>query len=309
MTAFKALIIKDLQANRKALMVPIWYLLAMYVIIGGSMIFAAISGHSNLAVNGIPLEMLSNDHLHKLVSFVMQLAMFFSFLGMIIVIAMSIISSTMLNQDIKHKCEIFHRSQPVSIWQITASRFVAAIGGPLVLALGIAIINMLLSNIVLTAATPMRVDWWMCLNGMLLSWLHFSVALMVLGSILFFFSSVFKENAFGLGVGGLALLQLVTFILNKAYGWKIPYIVNAIYRLIISGVYRIQTSLTDTFQLWMAKASSNGEPNFGLYKLPEHFLADMWGTLFHWDMLIKLGFCLVMFIIATCLYNRREVQF
>jgi len=310
MTSFKALVIKDLQANRKALMVPIWYLLGMYVFMAGSMIFASASGNNSMVINGIPLSLLANENVHKIMSFIMQSAMFFGFLGVIFAISMSMISSTMLNQDIKHKCELFHRSQPVSVWQNTASRFIAGIGGPLALAFVIGIVNMLLSNLLASILTPMRVDWWMSANGFLLSWLHFSIALMVLGSILFLLSSIFKDNAFGLGIGGLGALQLVAFILNKIYGWHLPYILNKTYQLIMSGILKIQTVLPTSQQFGIVSIGTKGqEPDLASFIVPGNFLPIMWGTLFTWDIAFKFLFCAVMFGLATFIYHRREVQF
>jgi ABC-type transport system involved in multi-copper enzyme maturation permease subunit len=309
MTPFKALIIKDLQANRKVLMVPIWFLLGMYVILIASITIGYATGNTNMSVNGIPLDLLANENLHKMMSFVMQSAMFIGSLGLIFAISMAIISATLLNQDIKHKCELFHRSQPVNVWQITASRFIAGIGGLLALSLAIGIFNMILSNILASILTPMRVDWWMSLNGLVLSWLHFSIAMTVLGSILFVFSAIFRDNAFGLGVGSLGVLQLITLILNKVYGWHLPYILNAIYKLIMSGILKISNVLPTSQQFGIITVSSGQEPNLVSFVLPDNFLYNLWTTLFTWDIAFKFLFCAVMFVIATYLYKRREVQF
>jgi hypothetical protein len=309
MTPLKALIIKDLQANRKALMVPIWFLLGMYAILIASITVGYATGNSNMSVNGIPLDLLANENLHKMMSFVMQSAMFIGSLGLIFAIAMAIISATLLNQDIKHKCELFHRSQPVNVWQITASRFIAGIGGLIALSLAIGIFNMILSNILASILTPMRVDWWMSLNGLVLSWLHFSIAMTVLGSILFVFSAIFRDNAFGLGVGGLGVLQLITLILNKLYGWHLPYILNAIFKLIMSGILKISNVLPTSQQFGIVTVGTGQEPNLAQFILPEHFLYNLWTTLFTWDIAFKFLFCGVMFVIATYFYKQREVQF
>lgn len=309
MKTLKALVIKDVQANRKSLMVPIWYVLGMYVFMAGSILFASATGAKNITISGIPLDLLANDNLHQMLSFVMQSAMFFGFLGIIFVIAMSIISSTLLNQDIKHKCELFHRSQPVSVWKITASRFIAGIGGLIALALAIGVLNMFLSNFLAMLLTPMNVNWWMSLNGLVLSWLHFSIAIMVLGSILFMLSAIFRDNAFGLGAAGIGAIQLVTFFLNKIYGWKIPYLANAIFKLIMSGILKIQAFLPTSQQFGIVTIRKGGEPNLSTFVVPPNFLTSVWSSLFTWDILFKLVFVAVMFIIATYIYKRREVQF
>jgi hypothetical protein len=313
MNPLKALIIKDFQANKKMLMMPIWYLLGSYVIMIASMIFASMNGDKNVTISGIPLELLANNNLHMIMSFGIQAAMFFGFMGFIFAISMSATSSTMLNQDIKHKCELFHRSQPVSIWKITGSRFIAGVGGQLALALVIGVINMILSIIVISMTTPMRIDLWMSLNGFLLSWMHFSIALLVLGSILFLASSIFKDNAFGITIGGFGALQIVAFFLNKIYHWNIPYILNAIYKLIMSGILNIQKVIPTMQQFGLVSINHKNGPGTGPdlsgFVIPHSFLYNMWSTLFTWDIALKLVLCAAMFVIATCIYHRREVQF
>ncbi|MFO7660304.1 MAG: hypothetical protein R6V77_05275 [Candidatus Cloacimonadaceae bacterium] len=310
MNSFKALVIKDLQANRKILMVPVWYLLGTYVFMAGSIVFATTTGAKNMTISGIPLDLLTNDNLHQMMSFLMQSAAFFGFLGIIFVIAMSIIGSSLLNQDIKHKCELFHRSQPVSVWKITASRFIAGIGGLIALALAIGVLNMFLSNFLAMMLTPMRVNWWMSFNGLILSWLHFSIAIMVLGSILFTLSAIFKDNAFGLGAACLGGLQLVTLFLNKIYGWNIPYIANAIFKLIMSGILKIQAYLPTSQQFGIVTIRTGSqEPDLSTFVVPPNFLTSIWSSLFTWDIAFKFFFCAVMFVIATLIYKRREVQF
>jgi len=310
MTIFKALVIKDLQANKKSLLVPIWYLLGSYVIMAASIIFASINGNENVTVSGIPLNLLANNNLHIMMSFTIQAAMFFGFLGFVFAISMSITSSTMLNQDIKHKCELFHRSQPVSILQIAGARFVAGVGGPIALAFIIGVINMLLSLLAVSIMTPMRIDLWMSLNGFLLSWMHFSIAIMVLGSILFLASSIFRDNAFGFTLGGISVLQVVSFFLNKIYGWHIPYVYKILYKFIMSGILDIRKSMPTLQEFGLVTINNAGQaPDFSKFVIPDNFLNIMWSSLFTGDIAMKFGICAILFVVATYFYHKREVQF
>lgn len=308
MRTFKALVIKDLQANRKILMLPIWFVLAMYVLIAVSVIYALATGTSNLSLSGIPIELLQNTNLHSMISFLIQFASFIGSLGLLFTLFMFILCPTLLNQDVRHKCELFHRSQPVSIWKITASRFAAGIGGLIIISLAVGIANLFITNISAALLTPFQIDWWMSINGLLLSWLHFSVAMLVLGSILFLLSAIFRDHAFGLGIGGLGVLQLIAFIFNKLYGWNIPYILNVIFKLITSGITRIQAVIPNAQQFGIVTVRT-GEPDLSNLVIPEHFLYNLWTTLFTWDIAFKLFFCAVMFVLATYIYKRREVQF
>jgi hypothetical protein len=310
MNALKALIIKDLQVNRKSLMVPIWCVLGFYVLFVGSTIYATVKGDVAMSINSIPLEFFSNVGLNQLMSFVLQAAMFFGFLGLIFGIAMLLTSSNLLNQDLKNKCELFHRSQPVSVWQITGSRFIAGIGGQLALAFIIGLVNMIISILAVAIFTPMHFNVWMGLNGFLLCWAHLSIALLVFGSILFLASAVFKDNAFPFTLGGLSILQLITYILNKIYGWNLPYILNAIYKLIMSGLLNVGKFLPSEHQFGITFSDkAQSAPDFTQTVLPPHFLYNVWCSLFTWDIVFKFVFCGVVFIAATYIYKQREVQF
>jgi hypothetical protein len=309
MTPFKALVIKDLQANRKALMIPIWYLLGSYAIMVVSGIFALSSGKANASVSGIPLSYLSNNNLHEMMSFVIQAAMFFGFLGFVYAISISFTSGTMLNQDIKLKCELFHRSQPVSIWQISGSRYLVGIGGPIALSFVLGFINMLISFLVISIFTPMRIDLWMSLNGFTLSWLHCAIALMVLGSLQYVLSSTFKENG-AFGFIAIIGVQVVTFALNKIYGWHLPYILKILYKLIMSGILNVQKVLPTSHEFGIVTVQTGAPaPDLSSFVIPPNFLPNLWSTLFTWDIAFKFLFCAVMFVLATCIYHRREVQF
>lgn len=309
MTPFKALVIKDLQANKKGLMVPIWFMLGSYAIFALSSIFAVGSGNANASFSGIPLSFLANNSLHEMLSFALQAAMFFSFLGFVFVISLSFMSGTTLNQDVKNKCELFHRSQPVSIWKITGSRYLVGIGGPITLSFILGIINMLVSFLVINLTTPMQIDLWMSLNGFMLSWLHFSIALMVLGSIQFLFSAANKENSY-YGFAGIFALQAVTFAVNKSYGWHLPYILKILYKLILSGILNVQQALPTTAQFGIVTLQTgNHMPDLTKFVIPPNFLHNMWGTLFTWDIALKFVVCAALYVVATCIYHRREVQF
>lgn len=310
MNALIALIIKDLNANRKALMVPIWYLLGSYTIMTITMLFASASGKGDMSMGAFPVEWLQNPKLYGITSFAMQAGIFFSFLAFVFAVCISITSSTMLNQDIKYKSEIFHRSQPVSIWQITGARYIAGVIGPLALAFVIGIINMLLFTILVSMITPLHVNLWMSLNGFLLSWLHFSALLMVFGSILFVFSGMFRENAFGLGLGGLGVLHVLAYVLNEIYGWKIPYILKVIYNLLVSGFIKVQSAIPTPQQFGLVISNQGGKGiDYSTFVIPSNFLPDLWATLFTWEMAFKLLLCIALFGFATFLYQKRDVQF
>jgi len=309
MHQFKALLMKDIRVNMKSLLMPLWIIGGAYVLFGLVTAGALFKGNNNVVIGGIPLAVLQNSSLHQAISFGLQVAVFFSFIGLLFGISIVSLSGSLLNQDIKHKCELFHRSMPVNIWKIAASRYIAGIGGMIIVSLAVGIVNMLLVNIIVSIATPIQVDWWLSLNGMLLSWLHLSVGMGVLGSLCFVLSSLFRDNAIGKGLLGLAGIEVVVRSVNFFMGLEIPSLIKALVKLVDSGVTNFGNSASAILIRVFNMGTTNQIGNSASQSLPPDFLARMWGTLFTGEMSIKLLFCVVMFVLATCIYHRREIQF
>jgi hypothetical protein len=320
MKQFKALLVKDFFVNRKGLLVPVWIVAGAYLLALAGMVVAIAKGNTEISLGGIPVQFLNNESMHQALSFGMQVGLFFSFIGIIVAISSLITSSMLLNQDVKHKCELFHRSQPVNVWSLTASRYLVGIGGMIMLSFLLGLINFLVANILVSIITPLRIDWWLATNGFLLSWLHISIVLLVSGSICFVLSSVFRDNALGKGILGLAGIEIVIRALNSIYRVGFPSLFENTQKLIMSGVNSFNETASalkygsisinpqDSAYL-NALAAKGPEAIAKAFGLPEHFLNIMWSTLFTWDIGFKLLFCIAMYILATCFYQRREVQF
>jgi ABC-type transport system involved in multi-copper enzyme maturation permease subunit len=305
----KALIVKDLQINRKTLLVPVWFVLALYLLSAVMVTVAISKGGENVVVGGVPIELLNNPDLSRIISFAVQVGLFLGILGFLFATSMIILGSTLLNSDVKHKCELFHRSQPVSVWEITASRFIAGIGGLVGVAFAIGLFQYLVGNLTLLIITPLKVDWWLSLNGFLAGWAHLSVSLLVLGSICFFLSSVFRDNAFGKGALILGAVELAIVIIDKTMNIHIPSPSVGLFKLIGSNI----ASFTEIFPtmnygVQVGHAVNTGQ-NLDMFKVPPYFLYNVWSTILSWSVALKVAVSGALYLLATYIYKKREVQF
>ncbi len=309
MTAFKNLLTKDYQTVKKQLFVPLWIILGLYVIFTFSIIIAYAKGDANLVMGGIPMELLGNADLHRAISFALQAGLFLGFLGLIFAIPMTVLSATLLNSDIKHKCELFHRSQPVSVWKNTASRYVAGIGGLVGLAFLAGLFQLVAGNILLAILTPMKVDWWLAFNGFLLSWMHLSISITVLGSLGFLLSAVFKDNAIGKGALAIGAVDIAIVIMNYYLKLGIPALSKNLFKLVYSNISDF-SNVFPTMQYGIVMGSNaRTTGDISAFTLPQGFLSGLYGSVFTWETLAKAGLCVALYALATFIYKKREVQF
>ena len=110
MNKFKALLKKDLQISKKTLMIPLWITAGFYLLILLISAVAYFTGDLNLDLGNIqgapPSEMIN---------YIANLAIM-GFPGLISLIFIIILTQGALNENIRNNSELFHRSQPVSIW-------------------------------------------------------------------------------------------------------------------------------------------------------------------------------------------------
>jgi hypothetical protein len=242
-------------------------------------------------------------------SFAIQVGLFFGFLGIIFGIPIMGSCTFILNYDVKAKCELFHRSQPVSVWKLTASRFLVTIGGLIVLSLFAGLLQLIFSNILLIMYTPMQVNLWLAFNGILLSWIHMSISILVIGSIGFLLSAIFKEGSFGKGALALGALEIAVFVLNYFLDLGIPSPFKGLMRLMFSNINNFVSNFPNCNYAF--NVSNNQAQSVYPASVPSQseILTTAWSTVFTWGVALKLAVCGALFTLATCIYHRREVQF
>ncbi|MDP8221207.1 MAG: hypothetical protein P9X26_07665 [Candidatus Stygibacter frigidus] len=129
------------------------------------------------------------------------------FAGFIMVLVSLSIGNQSLNQEKNRKCEIFYRSQPISVWLYSVSKYLIAVAAPIVILFVIGVFNLLL--VVPFLNQIVRFDFMDALSGLIVSFLLYSRSIIVVGSLGFMMSGIFKEKAFMKLILIMVSLQLI----------------------------------------------------------------------------------------------------
>ena len=282
MNKFKALIRKDLQINKKTLMIPIWITAGFYLLI---IIISAVSyffGNLNLDLGNIqgtpPSEM---------VNYIVNIATM-ALPGLISLIFIITLTQGALNENIRNNSELFHRSQPVSIWYQSASRYIVGIAGNWFVLFAIALFNFIVAAIIL--AVTYKFIFNIAFAGMAQSVVSFMKTGLIIGSLTFFCSAVFKDKAFMEGLAVVVGVQFLFMILNVLMQWHLPLPLSYIMKLIHTET--LASIDPETF---------NENVNF--------YIIESWKKiLINWKTLLQVGVSGALFVGATLIYKSREIK-
>ena len=282
MNKFKALIKKDLQINKKTLMIPLWITAGFYLLILLVSAVGYFKGNLNLGLGDIqgtpPSEMIN---------YITNLAIM-GLPGLISLIFIIILTQGALNENIRNNSELFHRSQPVSIWYQSASRYIVGIGGNWLVLFAIAIFNFIVIAIVLAITDKFIFN--IAISGMAQSVISFMKTGLIIGSLTFFCSAVFKDKAFLQGLAIIVGVQFLFIILNTLMQWHLPLPLSYLIKLINT-----------------ATPSSIGPEAFS--ENVSYYISDIWKKiLINWNTLLQIGVSGVLFVGATLIYKSREIK-
>jgi len=140
MRKFKALLKKDLQIGKKTLLMPVWIILGYYILIAIALLIAFL--RSDLQINLADLDFSNASSLH-IISYLAGLGIM-SFPAVLAAIFTLIMTQSGLNEDIRWNSELFHRSQPVSVWLRSLSKYVSGIAGNWLTYLAIGLFNLII---------------------------------------------------------------------------------------------------------------------------------------------------------------------
>ena len=282
MNKFKALIKKDLQINKKTLMIPLWITAGFYLLILLISAVAYFTGDLNMDLGNIqgtpPSEMIN---------YITNLAIM-GLPGLISLIFIIILTQGALNENIRNNSELFHRSQPVSIWYQSASRYIVGIAGNWLVLFAIAIFNFIVVAIIIAIAD--RFMFTTALAGITQSVISFMKTGLIIGSITFFFSAVFKDKAFLQGLAIIVGVQFLFIILNILMQWNLPLPLSYIMKLI------------------NASTPASIEPEIFSENV-SYYIGEVWKrVLINWNTLLQIGVSGVLFVGATLIYKSREIK-
>lgn len=283
MNKFKALIIKDFTINRKTLFTPFWITLGFYALILISLAIGYFKG--DMTISG--LEYMQDDVQIPALIFAINMGLV-GLPGLIAVLFTITLTQSALNDDLKRNCELFHRSQPVSYWLRSLSKYTVSIGGNWLVLLVVTLFNFLVVNIILAFFGQFSLG--ASLSGMLVSYLYFLKVSLLIGSITFLFSAIFKDKSFFTGVGILLGIQFLFMLLNLILGWKLPLPLKYI---------------TDLFSI-QNQMNLEGDPSTINYVL---FVKEAWRmSILNWKSVLQLAVSAILFALSTIIYNSKEVK-
>ena len=283
MKKFKALLIKDFYINKKTLITPFWITAVFYLLIILSLAVGYFRGDLQIAEMNIE----SGDFELPGMIFLINIGLL-SLPGLIALLFTITITQGSLNEDLRRNCELFHRSQPISFWFRSLSKYTIGIGGNWAVLFIIALFNYIVVNI--TLAFLGQFNFGASITGLFLSFLIFAKITLLIGSITFFLSAIFKDKAFFTGVGILMGVQFLFMILNAILGWKLP--------------------LPLTYLVDLVKFNSNLNMN-GQQALMEYkdLVAEVWKFgIWNWKSLLQIFVSGLLFAAAALIYNSKEVK-
>ncbi|MCK4655068.1 MAG: hypothetical protein KAU01_11560 [Candidatus Cloacimonetes bacterium] len=282
MHKFKTLIIKDLWIYKKSLLIPFWITAGFYILIILSFGVAYFKGDLNFNM----LDIQEASPLSA-VNYIVNFAIVW-FPGLMSLIFTVMLTQGALNEDVRKNCELFHRSQPVSVWYRTGSKYLTGIVGNWVVLLIIALFNFIVINIIL--ALFHQCVFSTAFAGLVQSYISFIKTGLIIGSITFFLSVVFKDKAFLQGFAVLLAVQILFLILNTLLNWKLPLPLSYLVKL-------LKTTSIEEFEV---DASIEEISNF---------ISRNWNAiLFNWKTLVQLVFSGVLFAGATLIYKSKEIK-
>ncbi len=210
------------------------------------------------------------------------------------------VSGDALNLDIKLKCELFYRTQPVSVWCNTFSKYIVSIFGFMAITFAVVLVNYLLLNISLYPFYK-TIYWKMGLIGISQSFLSMINATIFLGSFAFLCSAIFKNYSFMKGLGILLVIDIVFSVLEFIFSWKLVSPLSGFWEMLSQGM-----SFTD-FPIHIGDHQTQKLSSDVVGIIPE-IIRREWKAIFAVKKLLILAVSAVFYGAATLLYKLREIK-
>jgi len=197
----------------------------------------------------------------------------------IFAVFLALMAQGSLNKEKQLGSELFFRCQPVSVWYVTGVKYIMHVYANSILLVGLGVIfAIVISFTSLFFGTGFHLGE--ALFGVLLGWITYLKAAMVFGSLLFFFSAIFKSNSFMKGAATLGILEGVFAI--------------------IESIFRHQINLPNVFATF---ASMMGPINLG--NIEEINMAVVLGD---YRVFFGLLFAIACYAAATLIYSYRAKE-
>lgn len=289
----RVLIKKEVQVIGKKLLIPVWIMAAIYGMIIIGMIVSQFVLYEKVKTDDQSMSLeealreflpVDIDKYSEAVSFVFNYVIVFFASGLLL-LNLLMVSGNILNVNKRENYELFHRTQPVSIFQISFAKLIGISISNWSVFFGLCLINYLVFNIFFSIQLSGIIPWnfWYGFVGMFYPAIAALVLSIILVAIASLFSAIFQDGALLKAAGIIFGLQIIISIFNHLYKWNVP-------------------SPLDYFRSLLRIISLNlGREQIIHFTVPRVFLLE-WNTLLH--LIAAAGF----FIIATYIYGKREVK-
>ncbi len=286
MNKFLALIKKDFYIWKKQLLLPVWILIGFYGLMAVFSIYPIVTGkfywNSMINIHADEVDKLS-PMINYMVNFVSIIAS-----GLLSLLATITVSQSALNEDFRRNYELFHRTQPVSIWLKSLSKFTVAIVGGWVIFLIISLANFIVINSAL-------IFWHqfvphMAFSALVQGIIVYMKAILVIGALTFFASAIFKDKAFLTGISVLLAIQIFLIIVNSFFNLHIPLPLSLIGKILfISEKTKI-------------------EPDTTLGELNKLVHANWKLILWNMQTIYQIIVSSILFVVSTFIYKSKEIK-
>ncbi len=282
MNKFKTLIRKDWIISKKTLLMPFWITAGFYLLIIIGIVIAYFKGDVQGNLFDFPIDTPINA-----ISYIANLSVV-GLPGLMSIIFTIMLMQGALNEDVRRNCELFHRSQPVSIWLRTGSKFYVGLIGNWIVLFLIALFTFIVVNIIL--AIMHQFNFYVAVSGMLQAFIAFVKTGLIIGSLTFFCSAIFKDKAFLKGLSIIVAVHFLFLIFNRMFGWNLPLPLS----------YLIKLMTFDSGQRALV-----GVDEFETLNL----IKNAWNSiLFNWKTLFQVLFSGALFAGATLIYKNKEIK-
>ncbi len=245
MKQFKSLLVRDVRLSKWTLILPLIVTIFLYAVI----VFVDMKWGINLNSNEFNFENINIPLFGLVAVFLSNLWLY----GMLVSLAIVIMSPTSLNDGIRHKCEVFYRCLPIPSWKLVSSKFLVSTMIPWVSSILLSIINILIANAFL--GNESEISLWSLIHltiGISIFTLPF---LVVTSSLYMLLSAIIKKKVFIKFFGTIIGLNIFLKIID-----------------LISDV-KIET-LSEYFSRWLINPSFTGAKLFDSEELARTFLSQ-----------------------------------
>ncbi|MCF7912791.1 MAG: hypothetical protein K9M99_09700 [Candidatus Cloacimonetes bacterium] len=292
MSKFRAQLLNDYRINQKSLLSPIIIFLVIdflaiitFFIVKSKLgldlqDFASI----DIQADGADMSMVSESFWYLIGMGVL------GFAGFVMVLVSLSIGNQSLNMEKFSKCEIFYRSQPVSIWSYSFSKYLIAVAAPIVVLFIVGVFNLLL--VIPFVNQILRFDFLDAISGLLVGLLLYSRSIIVVGSMGFLVSGIFKEKAFMKLMLILISLQLIIVFSHLSFDTPLFDMMRYLVKLVnpLSG-------LKDMIDLQQMDTFMDFRQAFNIRVL-----------LFNWHSALQIFASGIFFALGTFIYSHKEVN-